>query len=317
MLESFAYAMYHAVADVREAEQAIPRLRTAAHPILQAARADHPHLHWAMTGRGALTYDLNAFNALDTTRAEVRALPLTLLILIFAFGSLAAAGLPLILALVSTIVMRRQVSLVAQSVILSNLVQNVASMIGMAVDIDYSLFVIHRYRREMQRLPAAQTQTAAERTRQQRAVLEVTMASAGSAVFFSGATVLVGMCGLLATPLLETRSLGFGRCVVVSIAVAGTLTLLPALLFLLGPNRLEWPAALSRRLQTQRARDRWGKWADAQTRSCAARWLGRVSVSPCYSCSRGPAWKPGSAFRKDRSFPPNWSSIGEWNCCVS
>jgi RND superfamily putative drug exporter len=253
-------------ADVREAEQAIPRLRAAVDPILQAAKADHPDLHWAMTGRAALTYDLNAFNAQDTTRAEMRALPLTLLILIFAFGSLAAAGLPLILALVSTIVTLGLVSVVAQSVILSNLVQNVASMIGMAVGIDYSLFVIHRYRREMQRLPAVQTQTAAERTRQQRAALEVTMASAGSAVFFSGGTVLVGMCGLLATPLLETRSLGFGGCVVVSIAVAATLTLLPALLSLLGPNRLEWPTALSRRLQTQRARDRWAKWADAVMR---------------------------------------------------
>jgi RND superfamily putative drug exporter len=251
-------------ADIREAEQAIPQLRAAVEPLLRAGKTRYPDLQWATTGRAALTYDLNRFNAEDTTKAELRALPLTLLILILAFGSLVAAGLPLVLGLVSTTLALGLVYLVAHSVILSNLVQNVASMVGLAVGIDYSLFVIHRYRQELRRLLTQQA-TAAYGQLQQEALQEV-MATAGAAVFFSGLTVLIGMCGLLLTPLMETRSLGFGGCVVVAVAVLASLTLLPALLSLLGPALLEWPAALSRRLHGERARQRWGKWADTVMR---------------------------------------------------
>ena len=75
-----------------EAEQAIPRLRASAAPLLRAAQVRYPDLEWAITGRAALTYDLNQFNAHDTTQAELRALPLTSFILVVAFGSLVAAG---------------------------------------------------------------------------------------------------------------------------------------------------------------------------------------------------------------------------------
>jgi putative drug exporter of the RND superfamily len=251
-------------ADIREAERAIPQLRAAVEPLLRNAKTRYPDLQWATTGRAALTYDLNRFNAEDTARAELRALPLTLLVLILAFGSLVAAGLPLVLGLASTTLTLGLVSLVAQSVILSNLVQNVASMVGLAVGIDYSLFVIHRYRQELRRLSAQQP--TADPAQRRRMALEEAMATAGATVFFSGLTVLIGMCGLLLTPLMETRSLGFGGCVVVAMAVLASLTLLPALLTLLGPTLLEWPAVLSRRLRGERARQRWGQWADAVMR---------------------------------------------------
>ncbi len=251
-------------ADIREAEQAIPRLRAAVEPLLRTAKTRDPDLQWATTGRAALTYDLNRFNAEDTTRAEVRALPLTLLILILAFGSLVAAGVPLVMGLASTTLTLGLVFLVAQSVILSNLVQNVASMVGLAVGIDYSLFVIHRYRQELQRLSVQQP--AADPFQRQQMALEEAMATAGATVVVSGVAVLIGMCGLLLTPLMETRSLGFGGCVVVAMAVLACLTLLPALLTLLGPTLLEWPAILSRELRGERARQRWGQWADAVMR---------------------------------------------------
>jgi putative drug exporter of the RND superfamily len=246
-------------ADVRQAEQGIPRLRTAVAPLLQAAKARHPDLVWATTGRAALNYDLNQFNARDTTQAELRALPLTLLILIFAFGSLVAAGLPLLLGGISASVTLGLVYCVATSIILSNLVQNVASMIGLAVGIDYTLFLVYRYREEVRRLQARHE--TLDRTQRQQLALERTLASAGTAVFISGLTVLIGMGGLLATPLLETRSLGFGGCVVVSVAVAASLTLLPALLTLIGPVLLEWPEGISRRVNSESARRRWQEWA--------------------------------------------------------
>jgi RND superfamily putative drug exporter len=245
-------------ANVREAEQAIPRLRASAAPLLRAAQVRHPDLEWAITGRAALTYDLNQFNAHDTTQAELHALPLASFILIVAFGSLVAAGLPLVLGLVSTTITLGLVYLVAQSMILSNLVQNVATMIGLAVGIDYSLFLIHRYRQELARLTS--TRVGVDRAQLRRLAVEEAMATAGSAIFFSGLTVLIGMGGLLATPLMETRSLGFGGCIVVAVAVLAALTLLPALLSLLGPV-LDWPRALSRRLDGARARQRWETWA--------------------------------------------------------
>jgi RND superfamily putative drug exporter len=250
-------------ANVREAEQAIPVLRMAAEPVLRAVLARHPDLEWALTGRAALTYDMNRFNAEDTAKAEVRVLPLTLLVLILAFGSLAASGVPLVLGLTSTTVTLGLVSLLARVTIFSNLVQNVASMIGLAVGIDYSLFLIHRYREELGRMEGEHPGEDPASLR--RRALAEAMARAGSAVFFSGLAVLIGMGGLLFTPLMETRSLGLGGCLVVAVAVFASLTLLPALITLLGA-RLEWPRALSRRLRNDGARRRWGVWAGAVMR---------------------------------------------------
>ena len=241
-------------AETREAEQAVVRLRAAAAPLLAAARDRWPDLEWALTGRAALTVDLNQFNAVDTALAELRALPLILFILVFAFGSLAAAGVPALLGVVSMTVTLGVVFLLARNWHLSNLVHNVASMIGLAVGIDYSLFIIHRYRRE---LAGRSDATAADR----QAALRTAMCTAGKAVFYSGLSVMAGMAGLLFTPLMETRSLGVGGVIVVVVAVLAALTLLPALLTLLGRG-LEWPAALARRLQGGGARVRWQRWAD-------------------------------------------------------
>ena len=87
--------------DMLEAEQQVPVLRAALAPVLDGAKASHPDLEWALTGRPALTYDLSRFDAQDTAWAELRALPLTLIILVFAFGSIISAMLPLVLAVAS------------------------------------------------------------------------------------------------------------------------------------------------------------------------------------------------------------------------
>ena len=250
-------------ADVREAEQALPGIRAQGEPLLRAARLSHPDLEWAVTGRAALTADLNRFNAEDTARAETRVLPLTLLVLVLAFGSLVAAGLPLGLGLTSTTVTLGIVCLLTRLTVFSNLVQNVASMIGLAVGIDYSLFLIHRYREELAR--AEREDSAADPAKRRRHALASAMGRAGSAILFSGLAVMAGMAGLLFTPLMETRSLGVGGCLVVAVAVAAALTLLPALITLIG-SALEWPRALSRRLHGAGARRRWSAWASGVMR---------------------------------------------------
>jgi RND superfamily putative drug exporter len=131
---------------VRDAEQAIPVVRRVVDSVLGPEKARHPALRWAVTGRSALTYDLNLFNARDTAEAEVRVIPLTLIILLFAFGSVVAAGVPVLLGILSTTLSLGIVFLMARHWVFSNLIQNVSSMIGLAVGIDYSLIIIHRYR---------------------------------------------------------------------------------------------------------------------------------------------------------------------------
>jgi putative drug exporter of the RND superfamily len=240
----------------REAEEGIQRFRSTAEPLLLAARARHPDLEWAITGRAALAYDLNRFNAEDTAKAELRAMPLALVVLVLAFGSLLATGLPVVVGWGSMTLALGLVSIVAQSTVVSNMVPGVASMIGLALGIDYSLFMIHRYR---------------------EGGLEHAMASAGPVVLYSGLTVFIGMAGLIFTPLVETRSLGIGGCLVVAMSVMLALTLLPAMLALLGSAALEWPRALSTRLRGQ-GRARWRRWADLVTRYPLAGAIGGLAI---------------------------------------
>jgi len=249
--------------NVHEAGNATPVVRAAVEPILVTALSWHPDLVWATTGHSALSYDLNRFSSEDTTRAELRALPLILFILVFAFGSLVAAGMPLALGLVSITVTLGIVYLVAHAVSLSDIVQNVVSMIGLSVGIDYSLFIIHRYRQELRRIEADHPAVVPADLR--RMALEEAMGTAGSAVFFSGLTVLIGMGGLLFTPIVDLRSLGLGGGLAVAMALLASLTFLPALLSLLGPV-LEWPAIVSRHLHGESSRQRWRTWADVVMR---------------------------------------------------
>jgi RND superfamily putative drug exporter len=245
-------------ASVREAEQAIPKVRTAAEVILAPAKAADPGLEWAVTGRSALTYDLNLFNAKDVTRAETRVLPLTLIILLLAFGSLAAAAAPMLMGIFTTGLSLAAVGLLARHWPLSNLAQNVSGMIGMAVGIDYSLLLIHRYREILSGIPAGEPSPNARLARRKRA-MTAAIGTAGKAVFYSGLTVLIGLGGLLFTPLMETQSIGWGGCAVVLASVACALTLLPPALVLLGPA-LDWPAA-SRRITASARGDGWERWS--------------------------------------------------------
>lgn len=246
-------------ASVREAEQAIPKVRAAAAAILAPARSADPGLEWAITGRSALTYDLNLFNAKDVSRAETRVLPLTLIILLLAFGSLAAAGAPMLMGIFTTVLSLAAVGVLARHWPLSNLVQNVSSMIGLAVGIDYSLLLIHRYREILPGIPIGAATPGAGLARRRQA-MTAAIATAGKAVFYSGLTVLIGLGGLLFTPLMETQSIGWGGCAVVLASMACALTFLPAALVLLGPA-LDWPAVWSRRFTTSAPGGGWERWS--------------------------------------------------------
>jgi RND superfamily putative drug exporter len=206
-----------------------------------------------VTGRAALDLDIRSVIANDSKRGEKALLPLTLLILVLAFGALVAAVLPLVVGVLAIAVSLTVIGYIAHVTPMSVFVLNMTTMIGLGVGIDYSLLVVTRFREELGRglrpLAAAVS----------------TMVTAGRAVITSGLTVVVGFGALLLTPLIETRSVGLGGLIVVGVAVLLSITLLPALLAILG-RAIDRPKWLARRLAWYHAPQVWEKWARTLSR---------------------------------------------------
>src|SRR5437016_6650731 len=160
----------------------------------------------------------------DLSRAETIALPITLLILILAFGSLIAAGIPLLMAIFGLLIAFGIISLVAMHATVSIFTENTMSMLGLGVGIDYSLFVVSRFR---ERLRAGRSVDVA--------IAEAT-ASSGKAVFVSALTVVLALSGTQLVRIAAFSSMGYGAMVAVTLAGIGALTLLPAILGMLGPR---------------------------------------------------------------------------------
>ncbi len=201
-----------------------------------------------VTGGPALDHDVRTASAEDAKLAERRALIPSTVILVVAFGALVAALLPIIIGVLSISCALAAVGIVAQVYPMSVFVLMIVTMIGLGVGIDYSLLIVTRFREEMNHgLPKRQ---AAVRT----------IMTAGKAVLTSGLTVLVGFASLLATPIIETRSVGIGGLLVVAVAVLLSTTLLPAVLAILG-KAIDWPKWLARRLAWYHAPAAWERWA--------------------------------------------------------
>jgi RND superfamily putative drug exporter len=201
-----------------------------------------------VTGRAPLEFDIRAVSARDSRELEARVLPITLVILVLAFGALVAAVLPLIVGMVAIAVSLTVIGVLAKITPMSVFVLNLTSMIGLGVGIDYSLLMVTRFREELNR--GLRRREAAIRT----------LETAGGAVVTSGLTVIVGLGALLFTPLVDTRSVGIGGLVVVSVAVLLSVTLLPALLATLG-RVIDQPRWLARRLAWYHAPQVWERWA--------------------------------------------------------
>ncbi|HEX6104041.1 MAG TPA: MMPL family transporter, partial [Gemmatimonadales bacterium] len=206
-----------------------------------------------VTGRAPLDLDVRTVVTDDSRRGEQALLPLTLVILVLAFGALVAALLPLVVGVLAIAVSLAIIGLIAHVTPMSVFVLNMTTMIGLGVGIDYSLLVVTRFREELGR----------GLRRRQAAVS--TMMTAGRAVITSGLTVVVGFGALLFTPLIETRSVGIGGLIVVAVAVLLAVTLLPALLAVLG-REIDRPKWLARRLAWYHAPQVWEKWARTLSR---------------------------------------------------
>jgi len=160
----------------------------------------------------------------DLKKAGEFSVPLTLIILVVAFGALVAAGIPLLLALTAVLGTLGIVALISQVLPMSDSVSAIILLIGLAVGVDYTMFYLKREREER----------AAGRS--EEAALEAAAATSGRSVLISGSTVIVAMAGMFLTGDADFASFGAATITVVAVAMLGSLTVLPALLSKLGDN---------------------------------------------------------------------------------
>jgi putative drug exporter of the RND superfamily len=191
-----------------------------------------PQFDVAVTGAAAAYTDAQDLSHKDLRRGEMIGIPVALVILVLVFGALVAAGLPLVLSIFSIVIGLAITVLIGQVFELSVFALNILTATGLAVGIDYSLFIVSRYREERRGgLDKMQAIAAAS-------------ATASNAVFFSGMTVILALVGMLIVPLSIFASLGIGAMSAVFAAVTAALTLLPAMLSLLGDKvdalRVPW-----------------------------------------------------------------------------
>ncbi|MBI2690971.1 MAG: MMPL family transporter [Solirubrobacterales bacterium] len=176
-----------------------------------------------LTGAPGMWSDFNVANRDAMMKSELISWPVTLLILLFAFGSLVAAGLPLMLTIISLVAAAGSLYLVTKVSPVSIWAMNFALMFALALGIDYALFMVHRYRAAL--FGAGMTP---------RDATAATMDTAGKAVLFSGATVLISLSAVMLVPSPAFRSMSLGIMLAVLFILAATMTLLPAVLARLG-----------------------------------------------------------------------------------
>jgi RND superfamily putative drug exporter len=192
-----------------------------------------------VTGVPQLYHEFNQKIEQDLVMAETISLPIALLILLAVFGTLVAAGLPLLIAALAMPTVFAVIALLASVMEMSIFVNNLATMIGLALAIDYSLFMVSRFREEL-------------RHHSVEIALERMMGSVGKAVAVSGIAVAIGLSSLAVFDAAALRSMGIAGVITVASTLLYGLTVLPALLAMLGPrvNRLRVPLPSFLRLQT-------------------------------------------------------------------
>ena len=197
---------------------------------LAAAGADGVTV--SLTGAPGMWSDFNEANKTAMLKSELISWPVTMAILVLAFGSLVAAGLPLMLTILGLMAAAGSLFLTAQLFDVSIWAMNFALMFALALGIDYALFIVARYRGAH-----FGSQISAEEA------TAVTMDTAGKAVLFSGVTVLISLSAVMLVPSPAFRSMALGIMLSVVFVLAATLTLLPAVLARLGDrvDRLALP----------------------------------------------------------------------------
>jgi uncharacterized membrane protein YdfJ with MMPL/SSD domain len=204
-----------------DADQAADRV-DATLAATAAAQHAHPDLRIEQFGGASADKALSKSFEDDFQRAETLSLPITLLILLVAFGALVAAGLPLLLAMTAVAGTLGLLGPISQAMPVDESISSVVLLIGLAVGVDYCMFYL---RREMEERDAGRAPEAA---------LNAAAATSGRAVLVSGITVMVAMGGMFLAGNAVFESFAVGTILVVAVAIIGSLTVLPAMLSFLG-----------------------------------------------------------------------------------
>ena len=207
-----AYALVRLGLDPEEAQRVLPELR---------ARLNATELETTVAGAPAFFEDVERLSERDLQRAELIAIPFALVALVLVFRSVVGAAVPLVAGAFSVATVLGLLFLIGHTVDLSIFVLNLTTMLGLGLAIDYSLFMTSRFREELT------THEPVEAT-------AITVESAGQAVFYSGLTVMIGLSGLTLFDIMFLRSVGVAGLFVVALSVLGALTLLPAVLAVVG-----------------------------------------------------------------------------------
>ena len=178
-----------------------------------------------VTGASGMWSDFNTANRTAMMKSEIYSWPVTLAILVLAFGSLVAAGLPLLLTMLGLLASAGLLALLTHGFEISIWAMNFALMFALALGIDYALFVVHRFRGAYFGSKLSP-----------RDAIAITMDTAGKAVLFSGLTVFVSLSAVMLVPSPAFRSMALGIMLSVAFVLAATMTLLPAVLAKLGPR---------------------------------------------------------------------------------
>ncbi len=214
--------------------------------IADGLRASDPAITTRLGGPAATDSQISSQVSDDLARAESLSMPLLVVLLLLVFGSVVAAGLPLLVGVFTVLGSFVVVRVLTQITDVSVFAINVITIMGLGLSIDYALFVVSRFREQMQAGDDVPT------------ALATTMATAGRTVSFSAITVAVSLTGLLLFPQTFLRSMGYGGIAAVVVAATTALTVLPAMLAVLGPRvdalRIRLPRRVTGRLSNRPAR---------------------------------------------------------------
>jgi RND superfamily putative drug exporter len=197
-------------------------------PLLDTIKAESNGDFRVITaGDGSIAKDISGVAKSDLKSAELIGIPAALVVLVMVFGAAAAAGVPIVLALLAIVFAAGLTALISQFTPVNSITTNMITMIGLAVGIDYTLFIVERFREERGR--------GAEKVQS----IVTAGATASRAVLFSGITVMIALAGLFIVPSSTFHALAIGALTVVLGAVLAALTLLPAVLALLD-RKINW-----------------------------------------------------------------------------
>lgn len=231
----------------------VPLLQAAGEEIAAGPAAAHPDLAFDWTGDSLINADLLRLSEKDVRLSEARAVPVTALLLAWAFGALVAMVFPLAIAGMAIVTVFGLAALVGFWWQPSVILQNVVSLLGLALGIDYTLLMVSRFREELR--AGLEPVAAAEQT----------LRRAGRAVLLSGSAVFLSFSALAIVPIDELRSVALGGLLVTLLTMALTTTLVPAWLAWLGPciNALRLPFLAGR---SEAAGQHWRRWTAGVTR---------------------------------------------------